>query len=123
MRHNQILDKMFREHNVSFFSFSFLQTIIFPSLELESKWVAAVLSGQATLPSEEDMMASVLEHYRKMEEAGIPKRHTHVIMPEWVCELRKTLRTLLIFGLLELLVFTFQPDSTVAMTKTICACA
>ncbi|KAF8728067.1 hypothetical protein HU200_018644 [Digitaria exilis] len=68
--------------NLSFVGLT-TKTIIFPSLELESKWVAAVLSGKATLPSQEDMMASVLEHYRRMEEAGRPKRHTHVIMPEW----------------------------------------
>jgi hypothetical protein len=65
----------------------FLQTIIFQSVEMESKWVAAVLSGRATLPGEEDMMAAVREHYRQMEEAGRPKRHTHVIMPNWVSEL------------------------------------
>ncbi|CAL4923758.1 unnamed protein product [Urochloa decumbens] len=60
-----------------------MKTIIFQSVELESKWVAAVLSGRATLPSEEDMMAAVREHYRHMEEAGRPKRHTHVILPNW----------------------------------------
>jgi len=50
------------------------------------KWVAAVLSGRATLPGEKDMMAAVREHYLQMEEAGRPKRHTHVIMPKWVSE-------------------------------------
>jgi hypothetical protein len=64
----------------------FLQTVIFQTLEMESKWVAAVLSGRTTLPGEEDMMAAVREHYRQMEEAGKPKRHTHVIMPKWVSE-------------------------------------
>nr|CAB3486813.1 unnamed protein product [Digitaria exilis] len=53
--------------------------------ELQSKWVARVLSVRgAALPSEEDMLASVQEHYREMEEAGKAKRHTHVVMPEWV---------------------------------------
>nr|CAB3484275.1 unnamed protein product [Digitaria exilis] len=53
--------------------------------ELQSKWVARVLSGRgAALPSEEDMLASVQEHYREMEEAGKAKRRTHVVMPEWV---------------------------------------
>ncbi|KAL6642720.1 hypothetical protein ACP70R_020901 [Stipagrostis hirtigluma subsp. patula] len=60
-----------------------IKTIIFPSLELESKWVAAVLSGRVELPSEEGMLAAVQEHYRRMEEAGRPKRHTHVMMPGW----------------------------------------
>ncbi|KAL6906420.1 hypothetical protein ACP4OV_004021 [Aristida adscensionis] len=59
-------------------------TIVFQSLELESKWVAAVLSGKAALPSEEGMVAAVQEHHRRMEEAGRPKRHTHVMMmPGW----------------------------------------
>ncbi|CAL4932195.1 unnamed protein product [Urochloa decumbens] len=60
-----------------------MKTIVFQSVELESKWVAAVLSGRATLPSEEDMMAAVRDHYLQMEEEGRPKRHTHVIMPKW----------------------------------------
>lgn len=60
------------------------KTIIFRSLELESKWVAAVLSGRAMLPSEEEMMAAVRDHYRQMEEAGRPKHHTHVLLFEWV---------------------------------------
>ncbi|RLN20002.1 hypothetical protein C2845_PM02G20460 [Panicum miliaceum] len=68
--------------NLSFIGLP-IKTIIFQSVELESKWVAAVLSGRATLPGEEDMMAAVREHYRQMEEAGRPKRHTHVIMPNW----------------------------------------
>jgi hypothetical protein len=50
----------------------------FVKLELESKWVAALLSGRAALPSEEDMMADVQEEYQRMEDAGKPKRHaTH----------------------------------------------
>lgn len=60
-----------------------VKTIVFPSLEQESKWVAAVLSGRATLPGEEDMMASVREHYQLMEEAGRPKHHTHTLAPHW----------------------------------------
>ncbi|CAD6204453.1 unnamed protein product [Miscanthus lutarioriparius] len=55
----------------------------YKTLEQESKWVAAVLSGRGTLPSEEDMMAAVREHYRLMEEAGRPKRHTHTLSPQW----------------------------------------
>ncbi|KAL6642721.1 hypothetical protein ACP70R_020902 [Stipagrostis hirtigluma subsp. patula] len=61
-----------------------IKTIIFQSFELESKWIAAVLSGRSTLPSEEDMLAAVRKDYRRMEEAGRPKRHTHALWPEWV---------------------------------------
>ncbi|KAM0824248.1 hypothetical protein ACQ4PT_070334 [Festuca glaucescens] len=59
-------------------------TTIFQLFELESKWVARVLSGRVTLPSEEGMLAVVREHYRWMEERGKPRRHTHILMPEWV---------------------------------------
>ncbi|OEL15438.1 Flavin-containing monooxygenase FMO GS-OX-like 2 [Dichanthelium oligosanthes] len=69
--------------NLSFVGLPY-KTIIFQSLELESKWVAAVLSGRATLPSEEGMVAAVREEYRRMEEDGRPKRHTHSLWPEWV---------------------------------------
>ncbi|KAF8715982.1 hypothetical protein HU200_026949 [Digitaria exilis] len=62
-----------------------IRNILFQTYELQSKWVARVLSVRgAALPSEEDMLASVQEHYREMEEAGKAKRHTHVVMPEWV---------------------------------------
>lgn len=60
------------------------QSIIFQALELESKWVAAVLSGRAELPVEEDMTADVEEEYQRMENAGKPKRHTHTLWPRWV---------------------------------------
>jgi hypothetical protein len=68
-----------------------LRSIVFQALELEAKWVAAILSGRATLPSEGDMLAAVLEDYRRMEKAGTPKRHTHALWPEWVSETRSTL--------------------------------
>uniref|UniRef100_A0A452YU80 Flavin-containing monooxygenase n=1 Tax=Aegilops tauschii subsp. strangulata TaxID=200361 RepID=A0A452YU80_AEGTS len=61
-----------------------VKTILFQSFELEAKWVARVLSGRAALPSEEGMLAAVREHYRRMEESGRPRRHTHALMPEWV---------------------------------------
>ncbi|KAG0549905.1 hypothetical protein BDA96_01G294500 [Sorghum bicolor] len=68
--------------NLSFVGLAY-KTIVFQTLEQESKWVAAVLSGRATLPSEEDMMVAVREHYQLMEEAGRPKRHTHTLSPQW----------------------------------------
>ncbi|KAG0549908.1 hypothetical protein BDA96_01G294800 [Sorghum bicolor] len=69
--------------NLSFVGLPY-KSIIFQSLELESKWVAALLSGRAALPSEEDMMADVQEEYQRMEDAGKPKRHTHTLWPRWV---------------------------------------
>ncbi|TVU31756.1 hypothetical protein EJB05_23456 [Eragrostis curvula] len=69
--------------NLSFLGLPY-KSIVFQLLDLQSKWVAAVLSGRVALPSEEDMLAAVLEDYRRMKEAGRPKRHTHTLWPEWV---------------------------------------
>lgn len=57
------------------------KNIIFPSIELQSKWVARVLSCKAILPSRKEMLADVEEHYRDMEGRGVPNRHTHSIHP------------------------------------------
>ena len=46
-------------------------------IELQSRWVAGVLSGKVALPSEEEMASSVEELYQHMEEIGWPKHHTH----------------------------------------------
>ncbi|KAH7863991.1 hypothetical protein Vadar_024383 [Vaccinium darrowii] len=53
------------------------------SIELQSKWIASVLSGKTILPSKEEMLANVEQHYKDMENQGIPKHHTHRIkLPE-----------------------------------------
>ncbi|KAK4353987.1 hypothetical protein RND71_026181 [Anisodus tanguticus] len=57
------------------------QVIVFLMLELQAKWIAKVLSGKVHLPSEEEMLADVEDHNRQLEEAGIPKRHTHRLRP------------------------------------------
>ncbi|KAK7823970.1 flavin-containing monooxygenase fmo gs-ox-like 2 [Quercus suber] len=46
-------------------------------IELQSRWVARVLSGKVALPSEEEMASSVEELYQHMGESGWPKCHTH----------------------------------------------
>ncbi|CAH2048037.1 unnamed protein product [Thlaspi arvense] len=51
-----------------------LQFVMF---EIQSKWVAAVLSGRVTLPSPEKMMEDVLASYETLEALGFPKRYTH----------------------------------------------
>ncbi|VVB15186.1 unnamed protein product [Arabis nemorensis] len=51
----------------------------FPIFELQSKWVAGVLSGRITLPSEEDMMVEIETLYATLEAQGIPKRYTHCL--------------------------------------------
>lgn len=53
-------------------------------LELQSKWVAQVLSEKITLPPEEDMVASMDAYYLQMEETGKPKHHTHLLHPNQV---------------------------------------
>uniref|UniRef100_A0ACD5WGN0 Uncharacterized protein n=1 Tax=Avena sativa TaxID=4498 RepID=A0ACD5WGN0_AVESA len=47
--------------------------------ETQARWIAQVLSGRRALPSEEEMLRSVEEHYRAMEAAGVPRKHTHNI--------------------------------------------
>lgn len=54
-----------------------MQTAKFTLSELQAKWLSLILSGQVLLPSKEMMLADIDEHYRSMEEEGIPKHHTH----------------------------------------------
>ncbi|XP_039167718.1 flavin-containing monooxygenase FMO GS-OX-like 2 isoform X2 [Eucalyptus grandis] len=56
--------------------------IAFLLSELQSRWVAKILSGKILLPSEEEMMSSVHEYYQRIEAAGWPKRHTHRLQLE-----------------------------------------
>lgn len=60
------------------------QTIVFLKYELQAKWIAQVLSGKVVLPSKEEMLAVVEDHNRHLEEAGIPKHHTHLLHPHEV---------------------------------------
>ncbi|VVA91067.1 unnamed protein product [Arabis nemorensis] len=47
--------------------------------EIQSKLVAAVLSGRVKLPSEDKMMEDATAFYAKLEALGIPKRYTHFL--------------------------------------------
>ncbi|KAL6326059.1 hypothetical protein AAG906_000934 [Vitis piasezkii] len=53
----------------------------FMTAELQSKWLAHVLSGKALLPTKEEMMSDIEKYYHHMEETGVPKRFTHVLPP------------------------------------------
>ncbi|EER91959.1 hypothetical protein BDA96_01G295400 [Sorghum bicolor] len=53
------------------------KVIPFPLFELQSKWVARVLSGRVKLPSKDKMMEDVKAFYLKLEALGWPKRYTH----------------------------------------------
>lgn len=48
-------------------------------LELQSKWIARVLSTKVALPSKEEMMADVQEYYQQMTTLGLPKHLTHYL--------------------------------------------
>lgn len=45
--------------------------------ELQSKWIAGILSGRVSLPSKEKMMEEVEAFYSTLKAAGIPKRYAH----------------------------------------------
>ncbi|GMY30066.1 flavin-containing monooxygenase FMO GS-OX-like 4 isoform X1 [Fagus crenata] len=53
------------------------KAIPFPLCELQSKWIAGVLSNRFTLPSQEEMMEDVEAFYSSLEASGTPKRYTH----------------------------------------------
>uniref|UniRef100_A0ACD5TT74 Uncharacterized protein n=1 Tax=Avena sativa TaxID=4498 RepID=A0ACD5TT74_AVESA len=61
---------------ISFIGLPF-KGIPFPLFQLQSNWVAGVLSGRIELPSENEMMHDVASFYLEMEARGCPKRYTH----------------------------------------------
>ncbi|KAK1324937.1 Flavin-containing monooxygenase FMO GS-OX5 [Acorus calamus] len=57
------------------------KVIPFLMIDLQSKWIAQVLSSKVMLPPEEEMMASIKALYVKMEATGKPRHHTHMLHP------------------------------------------
>ncbi|GJN30008.1 hypothetical protein PR202_gb18281 [Eleusine coracana subsp. coracana] len=55
------------------------KVIPFPLFQLQSNWVAGVLSGRIQLPSQHQMMQDVTALYSELEAMGWPKRHTHCL--------------------------------------------
>ncbi|KAF9613983.1 hypothetical protein IFM89_014176 [Coptis chinensis] len=51
----------------------------FPLYEVQSKWVAGILSGKISLPTQDEMILDVEAFYLKFEADGVPKRYTHNI--------------------------------------------
>ncbi|CAI9106294.1 OLC1v1005420C2 [Oldenlandia corymbosa var. corymbosa] len=49
----------------------------FLMMQIQAEWVVCVLSGKAFLPSKEEMLEDVEEHYKQMESMGVPKHYTH----------------------------------------------
>uniref|UniRef100_A0A2C9WAI9 Flavin-containing monooxygenase n=1 Tax=Manihot esculenta TaxID=3983 RepID=A0A2C9WAI9_MANES len=53
------------------------KVVPFRMFELQSKWIASVLSGRVALPSQEEMMEDIEAFYLSLEASNIPKRYTH----------------------------------------------
>lgn len=53
------------------------KVIPFTLCELQSKWLASILSGNVALPSQKEMMEDVKSLYSKLDASGTPKRYTH----------------------------------------------
>ncbi|KAK7307795.1 hypothetical protein VNO77_41174 [Canavalia gladiata] len=49
----------------------------FPMFELQSKWIAGILSNRIALPSKEVMTEDIKAFYSSLEASGTPKRYTH----------------------------------------------
>lgn len=62
---------------VKLFAFRWRQAPLFAVFELQSQWIAGVLSGRIGLPSQEEMMADVEAFCSSLEASGTPKRYTH----------------------------------------------
>ncbi|XP_047311670.1 flavin-containing monooxygenase FMO GS-OX-like 9 [Impatiens glandulifera] len=58
----------------------------FPFFESQAKWIAQLLSGKRTLPSQEDMMKSIKDFYHSKDISGIPKHNTHDIADFEYCD-------------------------------------
>ncbi|EXC26263.1 Flavin-containing monooxygenase FMO GS-OX-like 3 [Morus notabilis] len=56
-----------------------MKIIPFPTWELQSKWIAGILSNPITVPSEEDMMKDINSYYSMLEVSCTPKRYAHNI--------------------------------------------
>ncbi|XP_076941539.1 flavin-containing monooxygenase FMO GS-OX5-like [Bidens hawaiensis] len=55
----------------------FYKGMTFLPAELQSKWIARVLSGKISLPSETEMLHEVEQVYQEMKVKGIPKSESH----------------------------------------------
>ncbi|MCO5597719.1 hypothetical protein L7F22_051800 [Adiantum nelumboides] len=53
------------------------KVIPFPLMQLQSKWIAQILSGKVVLPSTEQMFKDVEDFYKNLETNGISKREVH----------------------------------------------
>ncbi|XP_061357804.1 flavin-containing monooxygenase FMO GS-OX-like 4 isoform X6 [Gastrolobium bilobum] len=49
----------------------------FPMFEMQSKWIAGILSNRIALPSKEEMVEDIEAFYSSLEASGTPKSYTH----------------------------------------------
>ncbi|KAL9142108.1 hypothetical protein ABFS82_14G147500 [Erythranthe guttata] len=68
---------------LSFVGLPYFAAPVLAIYDLQAKWIACVLSGKTSLPSEEEMLADTREYYRNMVEKGVPKHHTHSLGHEF----------------------------------------
>ncbi|KAL8028309.1 hypothetical protein ABFX02_14G150500 [Erythranthe guttata] len=68
---------------LSFVGLPYFAAPVLAIYDLQAKWIARVLSGKTSLPSEEEMLADTREYYRNMVEKGVPKHHTHSLGHEF----------------------------------------
>ncbi|KAL6847688.1 hypothetical protein ACP4OV_022476 [Aristida adscensionis] len=64
--------------HLSFIGLPF-KVVPFPLFQLQSTWVAGVLSGRIQLPTKEEMMEDVRALYSELEAIGWPTRYTHCL--------------------------------------------
>eukprot|EP00793_Prasinoderma_coloniale_P001785 PRCOL_00003591-RA len=55
------------------------RVVPFPQFELQAKRIAAALSGRAPLPAGSEMAAHAAAEYARLDDAGVPQRHTHML--------------------------------------------
>lgn len=55
------------------------KVVPFIMCELQSKWIAGILSNRIALPSKEEMMEDVKAFYSSLEISGMPKRYAHCL--------------------------------------------
>ncbi|KAJ1416024.1 Flavin monooxygenase FMO [Sesbania bispinosa] len=53
------------------------KVVPFPMFELQSKWIAGILSNRIALASEKEMAEDIEAFYLSLEASGTPKRYTH----------------------------------------------
>jgi hypothetical protein len=54
------------------------KVVPFAQYELQAKWIARVLSGRVSLPTQRHMLADISAFYAALEKQGVPKRSAYL---------------------------------------------